>query len=559
MRVVQKTLKEDKQELVHHAKQLFPLRDPVPPPLSPASSTTATSSNVIITSSSSSCYQSQKSVKKTKLFVSTVFKVAARRRKNVLDRLTTEQIKNIAVSSKTRKFSHDSSIDRDTPEKSSSWEARHLGNSEETDHDDMTLSLPSDMLGIGTTTSSRPEVETITEEAEGSSLKTSFISVHNDSTVLATSEEIASDATVDALESAPLHYPPPPTPPSITASNESYRLKSHSSPPLLFSVGTSSSRRVMAKRSVQADGVQIGRTTETKDESGERTASRNPLRGTEGNDEKEEEEEEEEEEVKSKKTTSVHDNSKREELDLSQSQRSLIHSMMSIEGDLSPSSSHSDLHARKFVRVSSETTALHSNTNFFRQSIASPDFSDTPIHTYFSHPLSASDHCVGHTQVHDPSLESVPETSENDEKPSGATAKTPPPSLPLDDPQFNEYCQQLDHPPTPEDYAAYKILMVGQLIDDKYHDKLNEAISLIMIQAMKDKLIYSEFARVSRWLSLQAKYVQDQSLLVTWLGYRLYEKLPNLEKIINEYTTQAIEDVTQFGIVSINHYQWSIE
>ncbi|XP_019861069.1 PREDICTED: uncharacterized protein LOC109589414 [Amphimedon queenslandica] len=544
MHVVQKTLKEDQQELVHHAKQLFSLRDPAPPPLSPASSTAASSSNVLITSSASSCYQSQKSVK-TKLFVSTVFKVAARRRKNVLDRLTTEQIKNISASSKTRRFSHDSSNDRDTPEKSSSWEAGHLGNSEETEHD-MTLSLPSELLGIATT-SSKPEVETITEEACGSSFKTSFISVHNDSTVSATSEAITSDAVADALEPAPLLFASPPPP--IT---DSYRLKSHSSPPLLLSTTTSRSSRVMAKRIVQADGVQRERMTETKEESGERTSKRRPLRETEGNDEKEQEkEEEEEEEVKSKETTNVHDNNKREELDLSQSQSSLIHSMMAIEDDLSPSSSEPDLHTKKFVRVSSETTAFHSNTNFFRQSIASPDFSDSPIHTYFSHPLSASDHSMGHThshtQIHDPNLESVPETSENDEKPSGATAKTSP-SLPLDDPQFYEYCQQLDHAPTPEDYAAYKILMVGRLIDEKYHDKLNEAISLIMVQAMKNKLMYSEFKRVSRWLSLQAKYVQDQSLLVTWLGYRLYEKLPNLEKVINEYTTQAIEDVTQFGI-----------
>ena len=544
MHVVQKTLKEDKQEFSHRAKQLFPLRDPTPPPpLALASNTTATSSNVLITSSSSSCYQSQKSVK-TKLFVSSVFKVAARKRKNVLDRLTAEQIKNIATSSKTRRFSHDSNnaktSKRDTPEKSSSWETHHLDNSEETD-DDMSLSLPSGLLGIATT-SSKPDVETITEEAEGSSLKTSFTIVHSDSAVLAASEEKATVTSVDALESSPSFCPPP-----ITDSNgSSYRLKSHSSPPLLLSINSISSSSVMAKRSVQLDGVQM------KEES---TTRRRASRETEGNDEKEEEEEEEEEEVKSKEPTSVHDSNKREEFDLSQSQRSLIHSMMSIDDDLSPSSSHSDLHTRKFVRVSSETTALHSNTNFFRQSVASPDFSDTPIHTYFSHPLSASNHCTGpahnHTQPHDPNLEPVPEASENDKKPNGATA-TASPSLPLDDPQFNEYCQQLDHPPTPEDYAAYKILMVGQLIDEKYHDKLNEAMSLIMIQAMKNNLMYSEFARVSRWLSLQAKFVQEQSLLVTWLGYRLYEKLPNLEKIINEYTTQAIEDVTQFGLVSIN-------
>ena len=485
MRVVKKSLETDQQEMTQLTHQLFPL------PHNKTSNKNNKSKVLITSSSSSTKFQAQKSVN-NKLLVDTVFGMAARKRRNVLERLNAQQIKNIASAEEEirRKRSVDSYVEsknngEEVPRKTVSLEDHEEVEVEE----EILLSLPSmRLLESVTTTISLPE--TLVEESD------------------------YQEAT------APLSAPPP-----------------------------LSESQKKPKRKVQIDGNQEkGGLAHT---GGGRTSNN----GNEGDDE---------EQVKSKET------SKKESEDdyLSQSQQSLIQSMMTYEEEYDETSCH--LRKKHFVRVSSESANTSSCTNFFRQSIASPDFSDSPICNYTWNPLSDSDHTHNHTHQYSPSpnLTSIPEGPVDGSAPGcpileyleiqddsynaemgGATPNVPF-SLPLDDPLFNEYCQQLDHPPTREDYAAFKIQQVGQMIDEKYGHKLNEAMSLIMKQAMEQNLLYSEFSRVSRWLSLQAKKVQERTLLVTWLGCRLYEKLPDLEKTINEYTTLALEDVTLFGSVS---------
>ena len=485
MHVVKKSLETDQQEMTQLTHRLFPL---------PQSKTSNKNnkSKVLITSSSSTKFQAQKSVN-NKLLVDTVFGMAARKRRNVLERLNAEQIKNIASAEEEsrRRRSVDSYLEsknngEEVPRKTVSLEDHDEVEVEE----EILLSLPSlRLLESVTTTVSLPE--TLVEESD------------------------YQEAT------APLSAPPP-----------------------------LSESQKKPKRKVQIDGNQ---------EKGGLVHTGGGGTSNNGN-----EEEDDEEQVKSKET------SKKESEDdyLSQSQQSLIQSMMTYEEEYDETSCH--LRKKHFVRVSSESVNTSSCTNFFRQSIASPDFSDSPICNYTRNPLSDSDHNHTHQYSPSPNLTSIPEGPVNgsasdcplleyfdfetqddsyNAEMGGATPNVPS-SLPLNDPLFNEYCQQLDHPPTREDYAAFKIQQVGQMIDEKYGHKLNEAMSLIMKQAMEQNLLYSEFSRVSRWLSLQAKKVQERTLLVTWLGCRLYEKLPDLEKTINEYTTQALEDVTLFGSVS---------
>lgn len=187
------------------------------------------------------------------------------------------------------------------------------------------------------------------------------------------------------------------------------------------------------------------------------------------------------------------------------------------------------------TRSNSELSAMESSYNFFRQSVVSPGLSDTPLDLLDNHPLSVD-----------------PETGAtcNSTNISNDNNKCKLPDEVFEDPKFIEYCRRLDHPPTREDYTTYKILIVSELIDAKFGNKLEAALHEVMLIALKDKLGYAEFAKISYKLALQAKHIQERMLLISCLGRRLLEKMPNLEDMISSYTTYAVEEMALVGLVS---------
>lgn len=117
------------------------------------------------------------------------------------------------------------------------------------------------------------------------------------------------------------------------------------------------------------------------------------------------------------------------------------------------------------------------------------------------------------------------------------------PQIAFDNPGFVEFCKNLDHTPTVDDYAVYKILSMSEDIEEKYGKKIESAIEEAFVFALKNKLSYFNFAKISHRLALQASYVQEQAFLITCLGRRMLEKLPDLEEVISTYTTQAVEEM----------------
>jgi hypothetical protein len=111
------------------------------------------------------------------------------------------------------------------------------------------------------------------------------------------------------------------------------------------------------------------------------------------------------------------------------------------------------------------------------------------------------------------------------------------------DPRFREYCQTLDHKPTPDDFVAFKLVLLSENIEERFSQDIENAFQEISVYVLKNKLSYVNFVKISQRLALQAHYVQEQMLLVSCLGRRLYEKLPEFKSIINGYTVQAVEEM----------------
>lgn len=485
MHLVKRVLEEDK-DISHKTKKLFPLPSP--------------KKRVII---SDRCYtrsreRIKKSVRaKSQAIVDTIFSVPSKR-KRVLERLTAQQLQSIgkAESKRTQQISP------------------HYIQKEQNKHR-LTRQLP-----------------------QGSSHKV----VHSDS------DEHLSDDTLDppseqeygstnTLADIPPMLNSSLSTPSPLLAQQVYKSEERSTQMSIISQtrvqidgNTLSSQSSIGSTS---SGCYSSRSSSSYNEcySSQSTQSSFEIPELEGG-----EEEEEEREVSSIVEAAVVSTLQVNEL--SDSQSSLLRSMTnSIDEEVDtpsvnakPLSAHENRNSWSWLEP--QSTGRDSDTSFqryLRQSIASPDISDTPLDLLDNHPLSSD------------SLSSE----------TAATKPKPLPQSVFEDPRFVEYCQQLNRPPTVDDYVAYKLVIVGELIEEKYGKKLEDAMHEMMIMALKDKLIYKDFFKISHKLALQAKYVQEQAVLITCLGRRMFEKMPSLEEVISEYTSCAIEEMTLLGLVSV--------
>ena len=116
------------------------------------------------------------------------------------------------------------------------------------------------------------------------------------------------------------------------------------------------------------------------------------------------------------------------------------------------------------------------------------------------------------------------------------------PSHLLDDPKFRDYVSRLDRKPKKSDYISYKIAMIGDEIDKKYDQQLNQALDTIIYEVMKKNVSWKSFSRVSQKLMVQGQHMQDGIFMIPCFARRLLECVPNMRDTIAGYTEMVMDN-----------------
>ena len=125
-----------------------------------------------------------------------------------------------------------------------------------------------------------------------------------------------------------------------------------------------------------------------------------------------------------------------------------------------------------------------------------------------------------------------------------------PPHL-LEDPSFRDYVSKLGRTPKRSDYITYKIAMIGDQIDQKYDQQLNQAIDAIIFEVMKENISWQSFRSVSQKLMLQGQHMQDGVLMIPCFARRLLECVPNMRDTIANYTQMVMDNYATDMILNI--------
>ena len=236
-----------------------------------------------------------------------------------------------------------------------------------------------------------------------------------------------------------------------------------------------------------------------------------------------------------------------------------------------------DSYQSRFIRDTSQESAESTSSNsycYLRHSVTSPEISDSPFNTPAYDPLSPSFTPVirNRSNTHplsqdfDPSELNIRHKqtrtdSSGSENPRQKPHKGSIPEEAWDDPNFLEYCRILNHKPTLDDFVSYKILMLSETIEEQFGSKLEKAFQEAIFYALKDQLSYIAFTKVTHSLAKQSDYLQEQAFLITCLGRRLWEKLPDLQDKIQTFTAKAVEEITAnffMQLVSVLYFSTNV-
>ena len=106
--------------------------------------------------------------------------------------------------------------------------------------------------------------------------------------------------------------------------------------------------------------------------------------------------------------------------------------------------------------------------------------------------------------------------------------------------------------PKKSDYITYKIAMIGDQIDQKYDQQLNQAIDAIIFEVMKENISWQSFRSVSQKLMLQGQHMQDGVLMIPCFARHLIlECVPNMRDTIANYTQMVMDNNTTDLILNI--------
>lgn len=117
------------------------------------------------------------------------------------------------------------------------------------------------------------------------------------------------------------------------------------------------------------------------------------------------------------------------------------------------------------------------------------------------------------------------------------------PQKAFQDVRFQEYIKTLDHsPPLVQDYITFKMRVIGDLIEETYADKLNQAMDEVFYELVKENLTWNTFKTVSKKLLMQGTKVQDGILLIPCFARQLADCLPGLGATIEGYTADVLNN-----------------
>ena len=93
--------------------------------------------------------------------------------------------------------------------------------------------------------------------------------------------------------------------------------------------------------------------------------------------------------------------------------------------------------------------------------------------------------------------------------------------------------------------------MIGDQIDQKYDQQLNQALDAIIYEVMKENVSWQSFRKVSQKLMLQGQHMQDGILMILCFACRLLECAPNMRDTIANYTQMVMDNYAMDLILNV--------
>ena len=92
---------------------------------------------------------------------------------------------------------------------------------------------------------------------------------------------------------------------------------------------------------------------------------------------------------------------------------------------------------------------------------------------------------------------------------------------------------------------------LGDDIESRHGGLIEEFLQKAVTYAMQEKLSFKRFSKLSQELAVQAHRVQEQTLLVACFGRRLWEKLPEYQDTISNFTALSVEEIASDFFLSM--------
>lgn len=132
-----------------------------------------------------------------------------------------------------------------------------------------------------------------------------------------------------------------------------------------------------------------------------------------------------------------------------------------------------------------------------------------------------------------------------------STYKKTIPKKAFQDQNFMEFIKTLGRKPEVQDYITYRMRVIGDHIEERYADKLNQAWDEVFFELVKENLSWKTFSKISRKLLLQGTRVQDGVMLIPTFARQLMEFVPNLNSTIGQYTEDVLDTYASDNILGM--------
>ena len=128
------------------------------------------------------------------------------------------------------------------------------------------------------------------------------------------------------------------------------------------------------------------------------------------------------------------------------------------------------------------------------------------------------------------------------------------PGIPLtafQDPKFCKYAETLDHTLVLSDYITYKMRVIGDRIEEKYADKLDQAVEEVFYELVKENLTWNSFSSVAKRLLWEGARIQDGIMLIPCFARQLVDCVPHLGETIGHYTETILDNYAAESILGM--------